>query len=89
MNRLWQDRYKDVVFIPTGPQATSPTSQQGEEGVGGKEGLMIKLTKGSERKRKRRGDYWEERDTPGKVRMETAMGIDRETSTPSRGFQYC
>lgn len=25
------------MFIPTGPQAIAPTSQQGKEGVGGKE----------------------------------------------------
>ena len=42
---------------------------------------MIKTTKGSDRKRKRRGDYWEERDERGKVMIETAMGNDRETYT--------
>lgn len=40
---------------------------------------MIKTTKGSDKKRKREGDYWEERNTLGKLTMEMAMGNDRET----------
>ncbi len=50
---------------------------------------MIKTTKGSDRKRSRRGDYWEERDTPGKShdrRRQWGMR-ERETYAASRGFQ--
>lgn len=49
---------------------------------------MIKATKGSERKRKRRGGIIGRRGTRrGKVTMEAATGGDRETLTLSRGLQ--
>lgn len=84
------------MFIPTGRRAAAPTSQQegrngeSEEKAGGihQRRAMIKATKGSERKRKRRGGIIGRRGTRrGKVTMEAATGGDRETLTLSRGLQ--
>lgn len=48
---------------------------------------MIKTTKGSDRKRKRRGGLLGGVIRWGKVMMEMAMGEDRETYALSTGFQ--